>query len=325
VNSSPTNYPGSDTSAISLGDGSGLPDESSVENATAEDAQSVAEAVKQSVAKREAKAPSLLGYPATYLLVGINLAVFLTMAWGSPLGEIWKHHVWSQMFTTMFDTDRVVHFGASYSTDVLQGQWWRLLTATFVHINVLHLVVNLWCLWNLGLFGEPLLGKPGLVAVYLLTGVAGNVLSLSWAVFTRSESVVAGASGAVFGILGILIVLLSNRQLALPWEELRSLRRQVIFFAALNLAAGYFPLALPYLPATLLARMHVDLATMPRVDNSAHLGGFLCGIVLGLPLFPRMTSGRSSYRARQRVTFAAAALLLCLVTYAVAEASRAIS
>jgi rhomboid protease GluP len=188
-------------------------------------------------------------------------------------------------------------------------------------VNLLHILINLWCLWNLGLFGEPLLGRKGLVAVYLLTGVAGNMLSLTWSMVTFTPAIVAGASGAVFGIAGILIILLSNRGLSLPWEELRGLRRQVIFFAAANLAIGMAPNLLAMASATQLQRVHLDPANLPRIDNSAHLGGFLSGLALGLPLFPRMTSGRASYRRRQRITFAVAALLLCLVGYALSQGS----
>jgi rhomboid protease GluP len=265
----------------------------------------------------------LWDYPATYVLVGINLIVFLAECWHTPIAGAWRHHVWSEMFTSMVDVNQLERFGGSASEMILhQGEWWRLFTAIFVHVNVLHLLVNLWCLWNLGLFGEPLLGRSGMVSVYVLTGVAGNVLALAWGAFTKTDSLVAGASGAVFGLAGILIILLSNRQLALPWEELRSLRRQVIFFAVANLASGYLPMLLPLIPANELAKVHVDLATMPRIGNLAHIGGFLCGLLLGLPLFPRMTSGRSSYRIRQRVTYTAAAFLLCLVTYAVVTSAK---
>jgi len=179
-------------------------------------------------------------------------------------------------------------------------------------VTLLHILLNMWCLWNLGLFGEPLLGKQGLFAVYVLTGAAGMIASIGWAVATSlltghsHDIATAGASGAVFGIAGILIVLLSNRKLSLPWEELRDLRRLVIFFAVANLVIGLGP--------DLLARFTKG---MPRIDNTAHLGGFACGLALGLPLFPRMTSARSSYRARQRWTFAIAALVLCLITYAI--------
>jgi rhomboid protease GluP len=267
------------------------------------------------------KAIPLWSYPATYLLMGVNVAVFALMCRHTPLPGYWRHHLWSEMFTSMFDADRVVRFGGSDAAMVLDGGWWRLITATFVHVNVLHVVLNMWCLWNLGLFGEPLLGRRGLIAVYLLTGVSGNMLSLGWAMFNRQDALVAGASGAVFGIAGILIVLLSNRKLSLPWNELRSLRLNVIFFAVVNLALGYAPLLLPYLPSAQVMRLHLDPANLPRIDNSAHLGGFLCGLALGLPLFPRMTTGRASYRQRQRITFAVAALLLCLVGYALSKGS----
>ena len=78
-------------------------------------------------------------------------------------------------------------------------------------------------------------------------------------------SVGAGASGAVFGIAGILIILLSNRRLPIPWPELRRLRRSVIQFAGINLVIG---------AATIIGGP-------VRIDNSAHIGGFLCGLALG--------------------------------------------
>jgi rhomboid protease GluP len=246
--------------------------------------------------------------------------VFLVMAWHSPLAGYWRHHVWSEMFTSMFDVDLVRQFGGSDSELVRRGEWWRLITATFVHVNLLHILINLWCLWNLGLFGEPLLGRKGLVAVYLLTGVAGNMLSLTWSMVTFTPAIVAGASGAVFGIAGILIILLSNRGLSLPWEELRGLRRQVIFFAVANIAFGEVPRFLPYLSPAVLAQLHIDPGAVPHIDNSAHIGGFVSGLALGLPLFPRMTAGRARYRQRQKITFTMAALLLGLVGYALISA-----
>ncbi len=216
-----------------------------------------------------------------------------------------------------------MRWGGSDALLVLNfGQWWRLLSAAFLHASILHLVVNMWCLWNLGFFGEPLLGRRGLVAVYVITGVSGNLLSLAWSAFTRMDTLVVGASGAVFGIAGILIVLLSNRKLSLPWRELRSLRAQVIFFAAANLLLGIAPQVVPMFSPANLARLHIGPEVLPAVDNSAHLGGFLSGLALGLPLFPRMTSGSSTYRARQRLTFAAATLLLCLFAYALAGFGR---
>ncbi len=230
--------------------------------------------------------------PATYLLLGINIAVFVWM-------------LLRGVSPTSPTPDQLVRFGANATDLVLAGQWYRLLTATFVHVGIVHLATNMWCLYNLGLLGEPLLGKWGLVATYLVTGIAGNLLSLAVNVIlfvvTRSPdlSVGAGASGAVFGIAGILIVLLSNKQLPIAATELQRLRRSVMQFAGLNLVIG-------------LATVIVPLV---RIDNMAHIGGFLSGLALGPPLVPRMTSGRRLYLARQKITFAAAFLCLLLVAY----------
>ena len=234
---------------------------------------------------------SILSAPGTYVLVGINCAVYLWMV---------LHGVDPASPTPI----QLIHFGANVPALVLHGEWYRLLTATFVHVGLIHLLTNMWCLWNLGLLGEPLLGRWGMAAVYMLTGIAGNLLSLGVNVFMHDfVSVGAGASGAVFGIAGILIVLLSNHKLPIPVFELKRLRRSVIQFAGLNLVIGLATVALPII----------------RIDNSAHVGGFLFGLALGVPLLPRMTSGRVLYLNRQKLTFAGAAFFLALFGYWIAN------
>jgi rhomboid protease GluP len=277
--------------------------------------------------KRNEKPPSLLAYPATYLLVGINVLVFLVMFQYSPAVDMIRHHAGLKILTAEFSFNTLMRFGACDSQAVLQsGQWWRLITSMFVHVTILHITINMWCLWNLGLFGEPLLGKRGLVAVYLLTGWAGMLLSLAFSIMAgsdglhgRPDSLVAGASGSIFGIAGILIILLSNRKLSLPWKELRALRRSVIWFALLNLGIGIIPDMLPAGSDAQLQRLHLDPNLLPHVANGAHLGGFFAGLALGFPLLPRMTTGRTSYRARQRVVFTVSTLALCLVCYGIAR------
>lgn len=266
---------------------------------------------------------SLVGaYPATAILVGINLFIFALMFPHGPVIPLLHAHRFGQIFTAEFDLQTLDHFGACDSWLVLQNnQWWRLVTACFTHASILHIAVNLWCLWNLGLFGEPLLGRWGLAWVYVLTGVTGNMLGVAWSGFGHTAAVVVGASGAIFGIAGILIILLSNRRLAVPWEELKNLRRQVILFAGINLALGIAPDFATTLSPADWARLHVNPDSIPHIANTAHLGGFLSGLALGLPLFPKMMTGRENYRARQRVTFAVAALVLCLVGYWLAKAT----
>jgi rhomboid protease GluP len=237
--------------------------------------------------------------PGTYLLLAINIAVYLWMC---------LHGV-SPKDPTEGD---LLHYGANVTWLVLHGQWYRLLTATFVHVGLIHLATNMWCLWNLGILGEPLIGPYGMVAVYMITGIAGNLLSMAWnVVFTLRThdasylvQVGAGASGAVFGIAGILIVLLSNRRLPFPWEELRRLRSMVVKFALINLVIGL---------GTIVVNVGI------RIDNSAHIGGFLSGLALGVPLVPRMTGGRERYLGRQKITFAVACLVLALVGYWIAN------
>jgi rhomboid protease GluP len=234
---------------------------------------------------------NILATPGTYTLLGINIAVFgwMVLHGVSPSNP---------------SVPQLIHFGATNSELVLAGQWWRLLTATFVHVGLLHIATNMWCLWNLGLLGEPLLGPVGLCAVYLITGIAGNLLSLGHnVIFRESLSVGAGASGAVFGIAGILIVLLSNQKLPIPAFELKRLRRSVIQFAALNLVLG----------------VGANFTSIVRIDNFAHIGGFLSGLALGAPLIPRMTSGRTRYLQRQKLTFAAATFCLILFGYWIAK------
>jgi rhomboid protease GluP len=237
--------------------------------------------------------------PGTYLLLAINVAVYLWMV---------AHGV-----SATSPTERaLLHYGANDPWFVVHGQWYRLLTATFVHIGFWHIAMNMWCLWNLGILGEPLVGPFGLVAIYMITGIAGNLLSMAWNVShyvryhdpTYLLQIGAGASGAVFGIAGILIVLLSNRLLPFPWEELRKLRSSVIKFAVINLVFG-------------LSTMVVYVGV--HIDNSAHIGGFVSGLALGVPLVPRMTAGRQRYIRRQKVTFAAACLVLALIGYWIAN------
>ena len=237
--------------------------------------------------QRRSRGRNLFAAPATYVLVGINCAVFLWMVFHGVSARDPR-------------TDQLVHYGATNAELILGGQWWRLLTAIFVHVGLLHIATNMWCLWNLGLLGEPLLGPFGLAAVYVLTGVSGNLLSLAYNVsFRHPDAVGAGASGAVFGIAGILIVLLSNHKLPIPWSELQRLRRSVIQFAGLNLVIG----------------IAANFTSIVNIDNFAHVGGFLCGLAMGLPLIPRMTSGRTRYLNRQKLTFGAFAFLLALFGY----------
>jgi rhomboid protease GluP len=230
--------------------------------------------------------------PATYLLVAVNCVVFLVMA--------------LKFSTTSPTAVQLLAFGGDNGGRVLaDGEWWRLVTSTFIHAGVIHIATNMWCLWNLGLLGEPLLGPVGTIAVYLLTGVAGNLLSIAVnpGAFGEPNGLVGvGASGAVFGLAGVLIVLLKSKLLPVPELELKRLRRSVIYFAVLNFVLGASTLLVP---------------SLIRIDQMAHLGGFLSGLALGVPLVPRIGSARADFTRRQWIAFGGMAFLLTLVAYGI--------
>lgn len=228
--------------------------------------------------------------PATYVLVGINVAVFLAMILRSV----------SPISPT---AEQLMRWGANNAGSVLiSDQWWRIITAMFVHFGIIHLATNMWCLWNLGLLAEPLMGSFGVVAAYLLTGAAGNLLSVFWngrhigsilqpgvdpATFFSPG---VGASGAVFGIAGALIVLLKSQKLPVPPEELKKLRKSVIYFAAINLAIGLG-----------ISWDVIASKTGISVDNSAHLGGVLCGLLFAAPMVPRIGNPRPVFQTRLQI------------------------
>ena len=213
-----------------------------------------------------------------------------------------------------------MHWGANNSGAVLiDGEWWRIVAAMFVHVGFFHLFFNMWCLWNLGLLAEPLMGSAGVLAVYILTGAAGNLLStfVNWFWFYQDWMKYhdpgvfpagAGASGAVFGIAGALIVLLKSHRLPVPPQELHKLRRSVIYFAAINLVLG---LSINF--GTMVARSGL------HIDNMAHLGGFSCGLIFAAPLVPRIGSPRSLFVRRLRIATVLVVGLLVLFGFYLAQ------
>ncbi|MGA2205549.1 MAG: rhomboid family intramembrane serine protease [Terracidiphilus sp.] len=240
--------------------------------------------------------------PATYLLVGINCGIFLAMVLRGS--SIW-----------MPTLDQLMFWGADRPNNVLvYGEWWRIVTAMFVHVGIIHLATNMWCLWNLGLLAEPLMGSFGLFAAYILTGAAGNLLSTfyNWVWPIRDATGAAyfqagaGASGAVFGIAGVLIILLKSNRLPVPPLELRKLRKSVIYFAAINLVIG-------------LSVNFGSGFTGVSIDNSAHIGGFSSGLLFALPLVPRIGSPHSVFQTRMRLAVAGMIVLLVLFGFYVAN------
>ncbi len=225
--------------------------------------------------------------PATWTLLGINCAVYILMVFTgtSPIKP---------------SSESLLMWGADNAGAVLYfGQWWRIVAAMFVHGGFLHLALNMWCLWNLGMLAEPLVGTFGVFALYLLTGAAGNLLStlVNWVKYHNLDGgavglvgpVGVGASGAIFGIAGALIILLKSNRLPVPPDELKKLRRSVIYFAAINLVIGFS-----------IQAGTSAIGAGVGIDNMAHLGGFACGLLFAAPMVPRIGSPRTTFNLRLR-------------------------
>lgn len=157
--------------------------------------------------------------------------------------------------------------GAAYSVQLTFGcvggnQWWRLFTAMFLHIGVLHIGFNMWALAWLGSQAEQLYGRFRFLLIYLLSGLAGSVASM--AVLPGLDHVSAGASGAIFGIIGVLLAYYFRYR-----TQLGAVGRSQLY----NMAA--------------IAALNLFLSSqVQNIDDWAHLGGLIGGTVLGLLLAP---------------------------------------
>jgi rhomboid protease GluP len=218
-------------------------------------------------------------FPVTVSIIAICLIIYIAMSISS-----------GSIFTpTKAD---VLRWGGTGPGIILNGEWWRLITAVFVHIGIIHLAFNMYVFWGLGVIAERLLGRWNFLATYLLTGIAGNVLSLS----LRPNVVGAGASGAIFGLAGVLISVLQFGRLTVPNERLNPLKREVVKLAFYNLLIG---------------------AVVPGINNLAHLGGLIYGLALGV-LFAWSTRFDGDARPKlQRVGLIAATVLLAAASYGI--------
>lgn len=206
------------------------------------------------------------GYLTTPLLLDACLLVFLLMALSGA----------NVMRPAGAD---LLAWGANHGPLTLaQGQWWRLLSSAFVHIGVLHLLFNLYALLNIGLLLEPRIGPLRLGLAYLLTAAGGSLASLWWHDYTVS----AGASGAIFGLYGVFLALLTTS--VVEAEVRRPLLSSIGAFVVYNLMFGL----------------------IGNIDNAAHLGGLLSGVLVGYGLWPGLRPGVSL--GRQQLLTAALTL-----------------
>ena len=182
--------------------------------------------------------------PVTTCLLLLNLGVFgLMLAFG---GSVWQT-----------STTTPLAWGANFGPATQDGQWWRLVTAMCVHFGVLHLGLNMLALWEIGRLMERLYGRWRFLLLYLGGGVLGNLLSL---VVQGNQAVSGGASGAIFGLYGALLVFLVRERRQVERREFRWVFGAAVVFTVLTLAMGQ---------------------VVHGIDNAAHLGGLAGGALLG--------------------------------------------
>jgi rhomboid protease GluP len=157
------------------------------------------------------------------------------------------------------DPDVLVRFGAKSNGHIADGEVWRLLTSIFLHIGPMHLFFNSYALFIFGVEVERVYGSARFLTIYLLAGLYGSLVS-----FAFGPSLSAGASGAIFGLLGVMVAYFRrHRETFGEWGRQRLI--SLLGVAGFNLVLGF---------------------TVPGIDNLAHLGGLITGTVLGWLLVP---------------------------------------
>lgn len=180
--------------------------------------------------------------PVTVALIFINVLVFIAVELTGTSQNAWH----------------VLDYGAAYTPYIVQnGEVYRLFTSMFLHFGIEHLVNNILVLFVLGSRLEQVIGKLRFLFIYLAGGMAGNIFSLILELRNQDFSVSAGASGAVFAVMGAMIyVVIRNK----GWLGDLSMR-QILVMAVFSLYFGF---------------------TSSGVDNAAHIGGMIAGFVLAV-------------------------------------------
>ncbi len=177
----------------------------------------------------------------TYGIIAINVFmwILMTLAGGSTNISV------------------LIKFGAMYWPLVMRGEYWRFITPMFLHVGAMHLAFNSYALYNLGRLAEKIYGRSRFVIIYAAAGISGSIFSF---LFTRAVS--AGASGAIFGLLGALLYFGRKR----PGVFRRGFTANLLSILGINLFIGF---------------------TYPGIDNFAHIGGLLGGFISSHLLWSR--------------------------------------
>jgi membrane associated rhomboid family serine protease len=174
-------------------------------------------------------------------IIIVNLAIYL---WGLARA------------TGYPGTPGLSDLGGNLGPVTVQGQWWRLVSSTFLHSGLMHVGINMLALWEAGRVSERLFGHDRYLGAYLTTGVLASIVSINW----HQDVLSIGASGAVFGIYGLLMAALALRHDLLPPSVTRRLRNGAIVFVAYSFLSSL---------------------GHKGIDHAAHVGGLVAGLALG--------------------------------------------
>lgn len=192
--------------------------------------------------------------PPTYsrILIGVNLIAFvLTIIYGYLVYGVWNGPE---------DIRVLIGMGAKFNPLIMEGQYWRLLTAMFLHIGVFHLLVNLYALYALGPMVEGYFGHLRFLAIYFVGGLCGSLASYAF-----SPAVSAGASGAIFGLAGAITVYFLKYRDNFGRQG-RAILQNMLVVIGINLVFGM---------------------TVPGIDNWGHIGGLVGGALVAWGVSPR--------------------------------------
>jgi len=207
---------------------------------------------------------------ATWTIIALNVAV-----WGIMIA--------SGVDVLKPTPEVMLRWGGTFTqTVVREGDWWRLFTATFLHYGILHIAMNMLVLADIGRFVERLLGTASFVVAYVIAGLAGSMASI----YFNTNAVGAGASGAVFGLFGVLVAYLLRHRHTIPPLVLSRLARTAGVFIAYNL---------------------IGSLQIKNVDVAGHIGGLVGGFAIGLLL---AGPGLAASHARRALAVLAAAVVL---------------
>jgi len=187
------------------------------------------------------------GFFISCIILDLNILLFIAM-------------VLAGLGFMSFQATDLLEWGANFKPLTTNGEWWRLLTSTFLHGGIMHLVANMYGLLFVSIFLEPRIGRTRFAWIYLVSGILASITSLWW----HDATVSVGASGAIFGLYGLFLSLMLTN--VYPKEFSKLLLISTMFYIGLNLLYGL----------------------TGGIDNAAHIGGLLGGFIIGLFISPQL-------------------------------------